>query len=102
MLPQKPFQVGVSIVVSTRKSRTHGNLLDAFFIAIDGSNKFRDVLFQQSIEAGLWSGFRAAITAARERRGEYRMSEEELRKQFDLWIKGRKRNLMRLGVKVND
>lgn len=102
ILPPKPAQIGVSIVVSTRKSRTHGNLLDAFFIAVDGSNKFRDVYFQQSIESGLWSGFSGAIKAARKHRGEYRISEKELRKQFDLWIKGRKRNLIRLGVKVNE
>lgn len=101
-LPPKPFQVGVSVVVSARSSVEGERQLSAYIIAADQSRGTKKAYFTRTIQKGLWSAFRDGIKAARKHRGERRLTHAELREQYDLWIKGRKRKLKTLGVPVDE
>jgi hypothetical protein len=101
-LPPKPFQTGVCIIIRTRTTSSGVRLLYSYFFAVEMRDKIRTVYFQRSIQDGLWSGFRDAVAAAREKRGEQRLSNTEMRYQYELWIKGRKRRLNALGLAVNE
>lgn len=101
-LPPKPFQVGVSVVVVARSSVEGERQLSAYIIAADQSGGSKKAYFTRTIQKGLWSAYRDGIKAARKHRGERRLTHAELREQYDLWVRGRKRKLKKLGVPVDE